>query len=109
MAPEYSTTKSYDSQSDMFSLGMLIYALYNHGKTLYECHDNYSAFVRMSDDLKVLNIAKLSVLPMEVREHVKMLLSVRPELRPDARQFSKVRISNKDSKKFLSNYLGTVF
>jgi SCY1-like protein 2 len=90
MAPEYSTTKVYDSQSDMFSLGMLIYALYNHGKTFYECHDNYSSFIKMSDDLKVLNTTKLSVLPMEVRDHVKMLLSVRPELRPDAGQFSKV-------------------
>jgi SCY1-like protein 2 len=94
MAPEYATTKSFDSQADMFSLGMLIYALYNHGKTVYECHDNYSAFVRMSDDLKVLTTAKLSALPMEVRDHVKMLLSVRPELRPDARQL--VKVSNRD-------------
>lgn len=90
MAPEYGTTKSYDSQADMFSLGMLIYALYNHGKTFYECNDSYSSFMKLSDDLKGLNTAKLSVLPLEVREHVKMLLSSRPELRPDAGQFSKV-------------------
>jgi SCY1-like protein 2 len=80
MAPECGTIKSYDAQSDMFSLGMLVYALYNRGRTLYECHDN----------LKVLNTTKLSILPVEVREHVKMLLSSRPELRPDAGQFSKV-------------------
>jgi SCY1-like protein 2 len=91
MAPEYSTTKVYDSQSDMFSLGMLIYALYNRGRTLYECHDSYSSFIKMSDDLKVLNTTKLSSLPMEVRDHVKMLLSSKPELRPDAGQFSKVK------------------
>jgi SCY1-like protein 2 len=90
MAPECGTIKSYDAQSDMFSLGMLVYALYNRGRTLYECHDNYSSFMKMSDDLKVLNTTKLSVLPVEVREHVKMLLSSRPELRPDAGQFSKV-------------------
>jgi len=95
MAPEYTTTKIYDTQSDMFSLGMLIYALYNHGKTLYECRDNYSSFIKMCDDLKVLNTTKLSVLPLEVREHIKMLLSIRPELRPDAGQFSKVNIQNK--------------
>jgi SCY1-like protein 2 len=83
--------KSNDTQSDMFSLGMLIYTLYNHGKTLYDCHDNYSSFMKMSDDLKVLNTTKLSVLPLEVRDHVKMLLSLRPELRPDAGQFSKVK------------------
>ena len=90
MAPEYATTKTYDTQSDMFSLGMLIYALYNRGRTLYECHDNYSSFIKMSDDLKMLNTTKLSGLPMEVREHVKMLLSSRSELRPDAGQFPKV-------------------
>ena len=90
MAPECATIKSCDAQSDMFSLGMLVYALYNHGRTLYECHDNYSSFIKMSDDLKVLNTTKLSVLPIEVRDHVKMLLSSRPELRPDAGQFSKV-------------------
>lgn len=90
MAPEYNTTKSYDTQADMFSLGMLIYALYNHGKTLFECHDSYSAFVKMCDELKVLNTSKLSGLPLEVREHVKMLLSPKAELRPDAGQFSKV-------------------
>ena len=90
LAPEYATTRSYDTQSDMFSVGMLIYALYNRGRTLYECHDNYSSFMKMSDDLKVLNTTKLSVLPMDVRDHVKMLLSARPELRPDAGQLSKV-------------------
>jgi len=114
MPPEYATTKIYDTQSDMFSLGMLIYALYNHGKTLYECRDNYSSFIKMCDDLKVLNTTKLSVLPLEVREHIKMLLSIRPELRPDAGQFSKVNIQNKKSIEVLRKssflcYLGTFF
>ena len=90
MAPEYHTTKSFDTQSDMFSLGMLIYALYNHGKTLNECHDNYSSFIKMCNDLKVINTTKLSILPAEVRDHVKMLLSLKSELRPDAGQFVKV-------------------
>lgn len=97
MAPEYNTTKSYDTQADMFSLGMLIYALYNHGKPFFECHDSYSAFVKMCDELKVLNTSKLMVLPLEVREHVKMLLSPRPELRPDAGQFSKVNTIHVES------------
>jgi SCY1-like protein 2 len=109
MAPEYYTTKSYDSQSDMFSLGMLIYALYNRGRTLYECHDNYSAFIKMCDDLKVLTTAKLSALPMEVREHVKMLLSLRPELRPDAGQFSKVSNIISEHSEIRPTNLGAIF
>jgi SCY1-like protein 2 len=91
MAPEYHLTKSYDTQSDMFALGMIIYALYNHGKTYYECHENYSTFIKMCDEIKTINSTKLSILPAEVRDHVKMLLSIKPELRPDAGQFAKVR------------------
>ncbi|CAF1042211.1 unnamed protein product [Rotaria sp. Silwood1] len=108
MAPEYVTNKSYDSQSDMFSLGMLIFALYNHGKTLYECHDNYSSFTKMCDELKVLNTTKLSILPKEACEHVKMLLSTKPELRPDAEQFSKVPFFEDIATKTLE-YLDSLF
>lgn len=92
MAPEYCTRKFYDTQSDMFSLGMLIYALYNQGRTLYQCHDNYSLLMRIADDLQALNSETLLTLPAEVREHVKMLLSLKSELRPDAEQFSKVTV-----------------
>jgi SCY1-like protein 2 len=103
MAPEYHTIKSYNTQSDMFSLGILIYALYNHGKTFYECNDNYSLFIKMCDDLKSLNTTKLTILPFEVRDHVKMLLSLKPELRPDAGQFAKVK--NKRSEQLKTNFI----
>ncbi|CAF0785506.1 unnamed protein product [Rotaria sordida] len=108
MAPEYVTNKSFDSQSDMFSLGMLIYALYNHGRTLYECQDNYSSYTKMCDELKVLNTTKLSILPKEACDHVKMLLSTKPELRPDAEQFSKVPFFQDIATKTLE-YLDSLF
>jgi SCY1-like protein 2 len=97
MAPEYHLTKSYDTQADMFSLGMIIYALYNHGKTYYECHENYSTFIKMCEELKSINMTKLSILPSEVQDHVKMLLSIKPELRPDAGQLAKVKKKYLDS------------
>jgi SCY1-like protein 2 len=101
MAPEYHLTKSYDTQSDMFSLGMIIYALYNHGKTYYECHENYSTFIKMCDEIKTINPTKLSILPAEVRDHVKMLLSIKPELRPDAGQFAKVITTEENFERFM--------
>ena len=91
MASEYHLSKSYDTQADMFSLGMIVYALYNHGKTYCDCQENYSNFLRMCEELKTINPTKLANLPGEVREHVKMLLNIKPELRPDARQFAKVK------------------
>jgi SCY1-like protein 2 len=97
MAPEYHLTNSYDTQADMFSLGMIIYALYNHGKTYYECHENYSTFIKMCEELKSINMTKLSILPSEVQDHVKMLLSIKPELRPDAGQLAKVKKKYLDS------------
>lgn len=102
--------KSYDTQADMFSLGMLIYALYNHGKAWYECHETYSSFLKMCDELKSLNTTKLAVLPAEVRDHVKMLLSVKPELRPDAGQFAKVNDCRKENFSFVEDgsLLGSV-
>lgn len=39
-----------------------------------------------------MNPALLSKIPEEVREHVKMLLSVTPNVRPDADQMTKVCI-----------------
>jgi len=45
----------------------------------------------MCDDLKTINTKKLSSLPLEVQDHVKMLLSLKPELRPDSGQFAKVK------------------
>lgn len=42
--------------------------------------------------LKTLSIAQLGGIPSEARDHVKLLLNVTPELRPDAHQFSKVNV-----------------
>ena len=40
--------------------------------------------------LKQLSTTQLSVVPEGLRDYVKMLLNIKPELRPDAHQFTQV-------------------
>ncbi|EEC08591.1 conserved hypothetical protein, partial [Ixodes scapularis] len=46
---------------------------------------------RFPQHLKHLSASKLNCLPDEAREHVRMLLSITPDIRPDAHQFSKLK------------------
>ena len=40
LAPEYVLSNSCNEHSDMYSYGMLSFAIYNGGKPLFECHNN---------------------------------------------------------------------
>ena len=53
LAPEYSLTKSCDVASDMFSLGVLMYAIFNNGKTLFQCRDEWSAFEKNVGEVRI--------------------------------------------------------
>ena len=46
LAPEYIVSTSCDTASDMFSVGILFYAVYNKGKTLFECRSELAVFRR---------------------------------------------------------------
>ena len=45
-APEAMLSRTCDVSSDMFSFGVLIYAVYNGGKPPYDCMDDITAFKR---------------------------------------------------------------
>ena len=44
LAPEYILNKSCTVQSDMYSMGMLIYAVYNQGRPLFENRNNLLSY-----------------------------------------------------------------
>ncbi|XP_072033608.1 SCY1-like protein 2 isoform X2 [Amphiura filiformis] len=90
MAPEYILTMSCDTASDMFSLGMMMYAVMNRGKVLYECNDNLRTYKKNCEQLRCLSMNILNSLPDGMKEYVKMLLSSTPTVRPDADQLSKI-------------------
>lgn len=92
LAPEYILSVSCDAASDMYSLGVVMHAVFNEGKPVFQVnkHDIFKSFSRQLDQLSSMSPAVLSKIPEEVREHVKMLLSVTPNVRPDADQMTKI-------------------
>ncbi|XP_059367433.1 SCY1-like protein 2 [Carassius carassius] len=92
VAPEYILSVSCDVASDMYSLGVLIHAMFNEGKPVFQVNkqDIFKSFSRQLDQLSRLSPGLLSQIPEEVREHVKMLLSVTSNVRPDADQMTKI-------------------
>ncbi|XP_068128911.1 SCY1-like protein 2 [Hyperolius riggenbachi] len=92
LAPEYILSVSCDPASDMYSLGIIIHAVYNKGKPVFEAskQDIYKSFSRQLDQLSRLNPNVLVNIPDEVKEHVKLLLNVTPAVRPDADQMTKI-------------------
>ncbi|KAL4658400.1 SCY1-like protein 2 isoform X3 [Arapaima gigas] len=94
LAPEYILSVSCDSASDMYSLGVVIHAVFNEGKPIFQVnkHDIFKSFSRQLDQLSHLSPAVLTQVPEEVRDHVKMLLSVTRTVRPDADQMTKANM-----------------
>lgn len=92
LAPEYILSVSCDSASDMYSLGVVMHAVFNEGKPVFQVnkHDIFKSFSRQLDQLSSISPAVLNKIPEEVREHVKMLLSVTSTVRPDADQMTKI-------------------
>lgn len=92
LAPEYILAVNCDTSSDMYSLGVLIHAVFNKGKAIFEVnrHDIYKSFSRQLDQLSRLSSSVFLNIPEEVREHLKLLLNVTPAVRPDADQMSKI-------------------
>ncbi|XP_068163107.1 SCY1-like protein 2 isoform X1 [Antennarius striatus] len=92
LAPEYILSVSCDSASDMYSLGVVMHAIFNEGKPVFKVnkHDIFKSFSRQLDQLTTMNPALLNKIPEEVRTHAKMLLSVTPNVRPDADQMTKI-------------------
>ncbi|KAG8180477.1 hypothetical protein JTE90_026639 [Oedothorax gibbosus] len=91
IAPERLLGSSSNFSSDMFSLGLLFYAVHNQGKSLLRnlgCSMN--SIKQNYNQLKVISPNTLNGLPAESRDHVKMLLNCTAELRPDAFQTSKL-------------------
>ncbi len=56
--------------------------------------------------LKSLRESNLHLVPADLKEYLKMLLSLTPDLRPDAKQFSKIGFFDDIGVKTLNNLVG---
>ena len=98
LAPEYVTLSSDPEAfvtlaSDMYSLGSLTYTLYNKGKALLPTQGSLNSFSsgRVSR-LNDLPSSTFNCIAEDSRHHVRSLLNINPEMRPDAHQFNKISI-----------------
>lgn len=108
LAPECALTLSHSPASDMFSLGMLILAVHNSGQPLNNNNGDWNSYKRNACELKQVSASRLLCVTDGLREFVKMLLNVTPELRPDAHQFTKIEFFEDVGVKTL-NYLDSLF
>ncbi|CAG9787952.1 unnamed protein product [Diatraea saccharalis] len=109
LAPEYVLSATHSPASDIFSLGMVIYVLHSTGhQTLGNICNDYSKFKRFAIDIKSLPSSRLSYVAEGLREYVKLMLNVTPELRPDPHQFLKIPYFEDVGVKTL-NYLDSLF
>lgn len=90
LAPEYALSLSCDTASDMYSLGALISTVYNNNRPLFSNNGDFTNFKKNACELKSMPPMMLDGIPNGLREYIKMLLNVTPEIRPDAHQFSKI-------------------
>ena len=90
MAPEYVVGGRCDTAADMFSVGVLSYAVFNKGRTPMDNGNNLNAFKKNATQLKALPASLLRSVPESFRDDVKMCLNYTPDLRPDSTQLSKV-------------------
>jgi SCY1-like protein 2 len=98
LAPEYVTLASDPEgavtlASDMYSLGSMTYTLYNKGKALLPTKGSLNTFSsgRVSR-LNDLPNSTFNCIAEDSRHHVKSLLNINPDMRPDAHQFNKISI-----------------
>ncbi|CAC5369636.1 SCYL2 [Mytilus coruscus] len=90
LAPEFALTMTCCRGSDMFSIGVLIHAIFNYGKPLYECNNQLSMFKKYSEELRKFRSSLLGNVPVELHEYVKLLLNTEPSVRPDSDQLTKI-------------------
>ncbi|XP_022648489.1 SCY1-like protein 2 [Varroa destructor] len=90
IAPECALQEMCWPASDMYSLGVLVYAVHMNGITPYSTRGSFETLKTCLEQMKNFPKAKLQTLPQGAREYVKLLLSFNPQLRPDAHQFGKL-------------------
>lgn len=93
LAPECILSSTHSTASDIFSLGMLVYALHSvGGQTLFPVKDVQGCKARVQQ-LRGLSLNRLQCVPDALREYVKLMLNTAADVRPDAHQFIKVIIN----------------
>ncbi|XP_015127259.1 SCY1-like protein 2 isoform X1 [Diachasma alloeum] len=91
IAPEIQQNKVCNVLSDMFSLGMIMAAIYNDGKSLIQANHSTSDYAKQVANLPEQVDKVLSRVPLPLHEAVSRLLYKDPEARPIAKHLSLIK------------------
>ncbi|XP_068633859.1 SCY1-like protein 2 [Battus philenor] len=109
LAPEYVLSATHSPASDIYSLGMMIYALHSTGhQTLGNVGNDYMKYKKFVNEIRNLPQSRLLCVTEGLREYVRLMLNTTPELRPDPHQFVKIPYFEDVGVKTL-NYLDSLF
>ena len=91
MGPESTLTRMCERSCDIYSLGILIFSVFNNGKPLFECQNQPSVFRKNAEEMRKWRGQLLGKLPEGLQDIVKLMLNTEPTVRPDPDQLSKVK------------------
>ncbi|EGD83576.1 SCY1 protein kinase [Salpingoeca rosetta] len=85
LAPEYIVSRTRSVASDVYSLGHVIFACFNHGRPILESNGNVLAFQSNVERISRMSAGELSEVPSALQDLVKSMLNTHESLRPTAR------------------------
>ncbi|KAH9505382.1 hypothetical protein Btru_058578, partial [Bulinus truncatus] len=94
MAPEIQINKKCTPLSDMFSVGMVICAIYNQGKSLINAEHNPSLYVKQLDQMQETFGVLAHKMPLQLVEPVEKMINKDIRYRPTAQLFSLLKYFN---------------
>ncbi|XP_028966958.1 SCY1-like protein 2 [Galendromus occidentalis] len=89
--PEVHATASCSPQSDMFSLGLLITALFNQGHSLLESQLSISIYTQRIEEMNTNLLSLLEKIPHHLQEPLQGLLNMDAKRRPNSQNFSIIK------------------
>ncbi|KAG5671519.1 hypothetical protein PVAND_001713 [Polypedilum vanderplanki] len=91
LAPECALISNYTVESDIYSLGVLIYTIFSTGgKPIKMFGRDFQGYKRYAQELKSGKYPNLSCIPEGLQNEVKMMLNATPELRINLHEFTKI-------------------
>ncbi|KAE8740973.1 hypothetical protein FOCC_FOCC013499 [Frankliniella occidentalis] len=96
-APEVQLHSQICMQSDMFSLGMVITAIFNHGRPLMQANNSNTSFQRHLETLDEHVKMVVPDIPLPLREATVRLLNKDPKERPTAQLLTLIKYFTTDT------------
>uniref|UniRef100_A0A034VDI5 SCY1-like protein 2 n=1 Tax=Bactrocera dorsalis TaxID=27457 RepID=A0A034VDI5_BACDO len=88
-APEIALNTINSTESDLFSLGVLIFTIYS-GKPLKMFGSDYSSFRRYAADLNQRKYPPMNSIPSDLSESLRALLHPSPHMRPQLHEMKQI-------------------